>query len=145
MIARASSMLAALVMAGCAAQGPTLNVQAEQMELALVECKAQLGLAGQLKTEVSFAGGIATAVAVPFDQISAADAVRINACANGAEALNDGLLVVPMTAVAPVAVASPVRAVEPTRAVAAAPVSNGPCPAGYRGMYGGTLYCTGAN
>ena len=50
--------------AACTAQGPTLNAQAEQMELALVSCKAQLGFGGQLKTEVSFEGGLCKGLAV---------------------------------------------------------------------------------
>lgn len=145
MLVRVSSIVAALAMAACTAQGPTLNVQAEQMELALVECKAQLGLPGQLKTKVSFDGGVASAIAVPFDQTSAAEAARINACANGAVPLNDGLLVVPMTAMQPVVVAAPAPVAKPAPVVEAAPVSNGPCPAGFRGMYGGSLYCTGSN
>ncbi len=134
------SLFVALVLAACTAQGPTLNVQAEQMELALVECKAQLGFGGQLKTDVSFDSGVASARAVAFDQVTPAQASQINACASGAETLSDGLVVVPMTAMAPVAVA-PVAVVDvvPTPAP-----KSGPCPIGYTGMYAGTLYCTGA-
>lgn len=85
MLGRASwGVVVALSFGACTAQGPTLNVQAEQMELALVECKAQLGLSGQLKTEVSFDGGVPSAKAVPFDKITQADAAQINACGAGA-------------------------------------------------------------
>jgi len=135
MMVRVSSVFAALAAGACTAQGPALNVQAEQMELALLECKAQLGLDGKLKTEVSFGGGVATAIAVPFDKTSVAEADQINVCASGAVALNDGLLVVPMADVTPAPVAASV-------AVAEVAQTNGPCPMGVTGMYAGTLYCS---
>jgi len=122
--------LAAFAVAGCQLQGPTLNTQAEQMELALLECKAQLGLPGQTQTQVAFDGGVPTARVVPFDQIDAADAARINACAAGAETLDDGLKVVPMSATA---------VVEP--APQAPRRDLGDCPRGRAGLYGGTSYC----
>lgn len=143
---KCAMLLAALSFGACTAQGPTLNSQAEQMELALVACKAQLGFGGQLKTNVSFDGGIASAVAVPFDQVTASQAAQINACAAGGDTLSDGLVVVPMVPTAPVAVAStlPVTIAEVAPPVADIPVSNAGCPAGFTGMYAGTLYCTGA-
>lgn len=141
MIMRGASVLSAVMLAGCVAQGPSLNLQAEQMELALLECKAQLGLPGLLKTNVTFDGGVASAQAVAFDQLSAADAARINSCASGAATLSGGLLVVPMSTSVPVDVAAPMNAV----VVADQPqtVRQTGCPVGYSGMYGGTLYCTG--
>jgi hypothetical protein len=146
---RVSSVIAAVALGACTAQGPTLNAQAEQMELALVSCKAQLGFGGKLKTEVSFDGGVASARALPFDQITDAQASQINACAGGAETLSDGLVVVPMTAMGPAAIAKPAPvepvAVQPAQAsvAATAPVHNGACPPGFFGMYAGTIYCTG--
>ena len=136
-------LLAALMLGACTAQGPTLNVQAEQMELALVSCKAQMGLGGQLQTEVSFDGGVASARAVPFDKITVADADRINMCAGQSVTLADGMEVVPLS-VAPL-MSVPVQ-VETTLPVetAPAPVRGGPCPVGFTGMYAGTLYCTGS-
>lgn len=143
MIARFSSVLTVLALGACAAQGPTLNSQAEQMELALVSCKDQLGLAGQLQTVVSFDGGVADARAVAFDRITAADADQINACAGRSVTLADGMEVVPLQSV-PMSVPQ----VETTLPVVAAPaapavISSGGCPAGVTGMYGGTGYCTG--
>ena len=132
------SVLAALLLGACAAQGPSLNVQAEQMELALVSCKAQMGLGGQLQTEVSFEGGVAAARAVPFDQITAVDADRINICAGQSVTLADGMEVVSLPAPQLVQVGTtlPVEAVP-------MPVSAAACPARFSGMYAGTLYCTG--
>lgn len=148
MLGRVSSVFAALALGACTAQGPTLNTQAELMELALVSCKAQLGFGGQLKTEVSFDGGVASARALPFDQVTDAQANQINACAGGAEILSDGLVVVQMTAKTSTAVAAPV-AVEPIvmqpaqTAALAVPARSGACPVGVTGMYAGTLFCMG--
>jgi len=122
--------LVCFAVAGCNLQTPDMSQQAEQMELALLECKVQLGLPGQTRTQVSFANGVPTAQVIPFDQINAADAARINACANGAATLDDGLMVVPMSSAA-----VPVAAVtEPVRRA-------GECPRGRSGLYGGTSYC----
>lgn len=151
MLGRASwGVVIALSVGACTAQGPTLAVQAEQMELALVECKAQLGLSGQLKTEVSFEGGVPSAKAVPFDQITAADAAKINACGTGAAALDDGLLLVPMTAMLPEVITPaaqtptvPKQIVEAAPAAAGVVDHSGACPIGVTGMYAGTLFCTG--
>lgn len=136
-------LLGAMMLGACTAQGPTLNAQAEQMELAIVNCKAQLGLGGQLQTEVSFDGGVAQARAVPFDQITPTDADRINICAGQPVTLADGMEVVPLGAAPLMPV--PVARVETTLPVQAIPasVTGGRCPAGYTGMYAGTLYCTG--
>lgn len=148
MLGRIASVIAACALGACTAQGPSLNAQGERMELALVACKARLGYEGQLKTEVTFDGGVAAARALPFDQITAARANQINACAGGKQILSDGLVVVPMTAMTPAAVVPVVvmPAVTPAPAPApSAPVRSGSCPAGYTGMYAGTLYCTGYN
>ena len=144
MLRFASFVVTAVALGACTAQGPTLNAQAEQMELALVACKARLGLGGQLQTEVTFDGGIARARAVSFDKITPADADQINACAGQPVTLSDGMEVVPLSAAAVATV--PVVAVQSTlpveTPVETVPVHNGPCPVGYTGMYAGTLYCT---
>jgi hypothetical protein len=124
--------------AACTAQGPTLNAQAEQMELALLDCKSQLGLAGQTKTQVSFDGGTAQARVVPFDQITAPDAARINACASGAAVLDDGLMVVPLQASTVTA-----RAPEPVGDALRTQSNPGECLRGQSGLFGGTSYCFG--
>lgn len=123
-------MIACISVAACTAQGPTLNSQAEQMEFALLECKAQLGLPGQTQTQVTFDGGVPMARVVPFDQITAEDAVRINACAESSATLSDGLQVVPMSDTASVTPAT-----VPTQS------NLGDCPRGRSGLYGGTSYC----
>jgi hypothetical protein len=148
MLGRFSSVAAAIALGACTAQGPSLNAQGEQMELALVACKAQLGIIGQLKTAVSFDGGVASAKALPFDRVTAAQANQINACAAGPQTLSDGLVVVPMTAMTSSAVASPVVAQpvasRPAQSTAVStPARNGACPVGVTGMYAGNLYCTG--
>ena len=147
-----SSVVMVAALGACVAQGPALNVQAEQMELALVECKAQLGLGGQLKTEVSFEGGVPSAKAVAFDKLTEQDAARINACADNAEPLTDGLLVVPMTAMATEAVIAPqpvagpdVVATAPEVQAPVAPTIASRCPIGVSGMYAGTLMCIGGD
>lgn len=140
MFGRTISLVAVLALGACAAQGPTLNAQAERMELALLSCKDQLGLGGQFKTSVSFDGGVADARAVPFDKITAADADQINACAGRSVTLSDGMEVVPLAAVAvvPVQVETTLPVETPVQSV-----PSGPCPAGFTGMYAGTLYCSG--
>lgn len=145
-----SSLILVAALGACVAQGPALNVQAEQMELALVECKAQLGLGGKLKTEVSFEGGVASAKAVAFDKLTEQDAAQINACAQSAEPLTDGMRVVPMTAMATEAVAAPEPVATPAVVAAAPevqpqakPALASSCPIGVTGMYAGTLMCIG--
>lgn len=150
MMERVTALVAALMVGACAAQGPSLNIQAEQMELALVECKSQLGFSGQLKTEVSFEGGVPSAKAVAFDKVTASDAAKINACGSGAQALNDGLLVVPMTATTLPEVISPAAEALPAATQVAAVTADPSrlkhseaCPIGVTGMYAGTLFCIG--
>ncbi|MCO4846941.1 MAG: hypothetical protein KC448_03080 [Yoonia sp.] len=130
MLGRISSVVAACALTACTVQGPTLNAQAEQMEFALLECKAQLGLPGQTQTQVTFDGGVPVARVVPFDLITAQDAARINACADNSVALNDGQKVVPMSDAASV-----------TPAPVPVDYNSGACPRGRSGLYGGTSYC----
>ena len=132
MLGRISIGFAACALAACTAQGPSLNVAAEQMELALLECKAQLGLPGQTKIQVTFDGGVAAARVVAFDQITSTDAARINACADGATTLEDGLKVVPLQASASGTL---------TPAPVQASFATGDCPRGRAGLYAGTSYC----
>jgi hypothetical protein len=124
---------AVCALAACTAQGPTLNAQAEQLEFALLECKAQLGLPGQTQTQVTFDGGVPKARVVPFDQITPEDAARINACADSAASLSDGLQVVPMS-----------DAADLTPATVPSIQNMGNCPRGRSGLYGGTSYCFGS-
>lgn len=133
MLGRISSVAAVCALAACTVQGPTLNAQAEQMEFALLECKAQLGLPGQTQTQVTFDGGVPMARVVPFDQITAEDAARINACADSAAPLSDGLQVVPMS-----------DAADLTPATVPSTQNLGNCPLGRSGLYGGTSYCFGS-
>lgn len=133
MLGRISSVAAACALAACSTQVADVNTQAEQMEFALLECKAQLGLLGQTQTQVTFDGGVPVARVVPFDMITAQDAARINACADGSATLNGGLRVVPMSDVASVAPA----------VVSVTYTSGGGCPPGRSGLYGGTSYCFG--
>lgn len=145
MIARISCLIAALAASACTATGPMMKAQAEQMELDLVNCKAQLGFGGLLKTEVMFAGGVTTARAVPFDRITAADAERINACAGAGLTKSGGMLVMePMTAMKPVTVGIPAPVSKVLPAAAAPNVTTAGCPVGFTGMYSGTTYCYGA-
>lgn len=137
MFARVSSVLAVVALGACTAQGPSLNVQAEQMELALVSCKAGLGYGGQMKTVVTFDGGVASARAVPFDRITVAQADQINACAGQPVVLADGMEVVPLSL--------PQLAQVETTLPMQTPEAAAGCPAGVRGMYAGTLYCGGAH
>ena len=145
MLGRVASAVTAMALGACTAQGPTLNAQAEQMELALVACKAELGMAGQLQTQVSFGGGVPQARAVPYDQITAVQADQINACAGQPLTLADGMRVVPL-ALLPVTPA-PVVPVQSTLPVETVPtpakIGRDGCPAGVTGMYAGTRYCTG--
>ncbi len=138
MFSKAVSAAALASMVACNTIGAPLNQKAEQMELALLDCKQQLGFPGQTRTVVAFDDGTVSAKVVPFDQIDAAAAAQINDCASRAAVLDDGLVVVPLqaeVAVAPVAV-------EPARPVAvAAPYVQGSCPAGRTGLYAGTTYC----
>mgnify|MGYP003633228543 FL=1 len=145
MLGRVASAVTAMALGACTAQGPTLNAQAEQMELALVACKAELGMAGQLQTQVSFGGGVPQARAVPYDQITAVQADQINACAGQTLTLADGMRVVPL---APLPVTpAPVVPVQSTLPVETVPtpakIGRDGCPAGVTGMYAGTRYCTG--
>ena len=145
MLGRVASAVTAMALGACTAQGPTLNAQAEQMELALVACKAELGMAGQLQTQVSFDGGVPQARAVPYDQITAVQADQINACAGQPLTLADGMRVVPL---APLPVTpAPVVPVQSTLPVETVPtpakIGRDGCPAGVTGMYAGTRYCTG--
>lgn len=145
MLGRVASAVTAMALGACTAQGPTLNAQAEQMELALVACKAELGMAGQLQTQVSFEGGVPQARAVPYDQITAVQADQINACAGQPLTLADGMRVVPLP-VTPMTPA-PVVQVQSTLPVETVPtpakIGRDGCPAGVTGMYAGTRYCTG--
>lgn len=145
-IALSSVMILGSAMAGltaCDSINQSSNfAQGEAMERALLQCKQDLEFAGQTQTEVVFENGALTARVLPFDQIDEAAAAQINACANGATVLDDGLVVVPMTA-APanaVAVSSPLPQVTP--ATVTAPHGD-TCPAGVSGLYRGTLYCGG--
>jgi hypothetical protein len=108
----------------------------------LLDCKEQLGLPGQTRTVVEFDGTTLSARAIAFDQITEADAARINACAVSSATLEDGsvfVLLQPESA-GPVA-----AAIEPVQTPA--PVhSGGLCPPGRTGLYGGSSYCfAGAN
>ena len=148
MLGRVASAVTAMALGACTAQGPTLNAQAEQMELALVACKAELGMAGQLQTQVTFEGGVPQARAVPYDQITVVQADQINACAGQPLTLADGMQVVPL---APLPVTpmtpAPVVQVQSTLPVETVPepakIGRDGCPAGVTGMYAGTRYCTG--
>ena len=145
MLGRIASAVIAFALGACTAQGPTLNAQAEQMELALVACKAELGIVGQLQTQVTFDGGVPRARAMPFDQITAVQADQINACAGQPLTLADGMQVVPLAPLpitpAPVVQVQSTLPVETPRAPAK--IGRDGCPAGVKGMYAGTLYCTG--
>lgn len=127
-------------LAGCEGAYPSpLLTQGEPLERKLLQCKQELGLAGDLKTNVSQVDGQVVAVALPHDQIDAAAAQRINDCAGGASVLDDGMVVVPLEQ-AP-AVAAP-QAALPVTTSATVP-ARGPCPAGVTGLYRGTLFCGG--
>ena len=132
---------AAVALSGCS-DLQTVNDRGTQLELALLECKNQLGIGGQMKTRVDIDGAQTTARVIPFDQIDAIAAGQINACAGAAASLDDGLLVVPF-ADAPLQgkVTRPVQAALPRTT----PRRTNGCPAGVRGLYRGTLYCTGAS
>ena len=133
MFGRISSVAAVCALVACTAQGPTLNAQAEQMEFALLECKAQLGLPRQTQTQVTFDGGVPMARVVPFDKITSYDAARINACADSEASLSDGLQVVPMS-----------DAADLTPATVLSTQNSGNCPHGNSGLYGETSYCFGS-
>ncbi|MEN8896593.1 MAG: hypothetical protein ABF248_10975 [Yoonia sp.] len=127
-----------LAIAGCGMLGPSLNAQAEQMELALLDCKAQLGIPGDTRTEVRFDGGVAQARVVAFDQTSAQKAAQINACANSAQVLDDGLVVMPLQSNA-----LPAVAVDVVSDGGPSSYRGGQCSGGQTGMVGGTSYCVG--
>lgn len=130
MLGRISAVVDAFSLAACMEQGPTANTLAEQMEFALLECKAQLGLPGQTQTQVTFDGGVPTARVVPFDLITAQDAARINACADSSATLSEGLMVVSMSDAASI-----------TPATAPTDHNSGVCPRGRTGLYDGASYC----
>ena len=135
MLGRISAVVAAFSLAACMDQGPTANTQAEQMEFALLECKAQLGLPGQTQTQLTLDGGVPTARVVPFDLITAQDAARINACADSSATLSGSLKVVSMSDAASI-----------TPATVPTDDNLGVCPRGRTGLYGGASYCfAGAN
>lgn len=134
-----NSGIVLFALASCASTGQPLGfAQGEAMERQLLQCKQDLGFGGQTRTVVEVSGGLVTARVVPFDQIDEAAAAQINACATGANVLEDGMVVVPMTA-------EPAQAPAQTVEVAPAVATSTPsaCPVGYRGLYRGTLYCNG--
>lgn len=130
----------AVAIAGCTAQGPSLNLQAEQMERVLLDCKDRLGFAGQTRTSVTFDGGVAQASVVPFDQITAADAAQINACAGGVDVLDDGVVVVPLQSAAVEPAIAPVSVIVEQEN---APLGTSGCSKDHAPLYGGTSYCVG--
>lgn len=129
-----------VAVAGCTAQGPSLNVQAEQLERVLLDCKNRLGFAGQTQTSVTFDGCVAQASVVPFDQITAADAAQINACADGVDVLDDGVVVVPLQSAAVEPAIAPVSVIVEQEN---APVRASVCSQSNAPLYGGTSYCIG--
>ena len=77
MLGRISAVVDAFSLAACMEQGPTANTLAEQMEFALLECKAQLGLPGLQDFNMAVArGGSGTAVAAAARYVRCTSGVK---------------------------------------------------------------------
>ncbi len=131
-----SLLIAAAALTGC--NDGAMRLQGEQMEQVLLQCKEDLGYQGATQTVVEFDGATLSARVEPYDQIDAAAAAQINACASGSSVLGDGMVVVPIDAVDPQS--SLPAAVDPAPYV---PATTNGCPPGVKGLYRGTLFCRG--